>query len=247
MLGLGLDGWNRGWVLARLGEGTEPRVDCIARIEVLDAILAELGSGPRRCLIDIPIGLPLHGERPVDAAAKAALGKAASSVFPIPPRSVFDALDYEEGKQLAQAETGRKISKQTWQIFPKIREVDLWLRRRRPQPAPLRESHPELVFRGLAQMAGVDPQTLGKKASDTGARRRIEVLAKHGVDAEPVLRKFAEAEGPVPKVDDILDALGLAAVARLPDTALATVPETPEIDPLGLPMEMVVPAILLED
>jgi Uncharacterized conserved protein len=67
------------------------------------------------------------------------------------------------------------------------------------------------------------------------------------VDAEPVLRKFAEAEGSVPKVDDILDALGLAAVARLPDTALATVPETPEIDPLGLPMEMVVPAILLED
>lgn len=244
--GLGLDGCRGGWVLARLGDDGRAECSVLPRIEALDAVLAARSGPAPRCLIDIPVGLPLSGARPVDAAAKALLAGAASSVFTIPPRPVFDALDFSEGQRLARDSMGKGFSIQAWNILPKIREVDLWLRRRGPHAPPLRESHPELAFRGLARIAGMDPLTLGKKATKAGEEQRKAVLAGHGVDVEPALADRSALGSNAPKVDDVLDALALATLARFPEGDLATVPEQPACDPLGLPMEMVVPRILLE-
>ena len=242
--GLGLDGCRGGWVLALLGADGRPDFALLPRIEALDALLAARPGPAPRGLVDVPIGLPLAGERSVDAAAKALLGSAAASVFTIPPRPVLDALDFPEAQLLARAAMGKGFSIQAWNILPKIREVDLWLRRRGPGFAPLREAHPELVFRGLARLAGTEPPGAAKK-TPAGRAQRLAILGALDVDTGAVTAMRAGTCTAAP--DDVLDALALAAAARLPDRSLATLPRAPETDPLGLPMEMVIPRALLAD
>lgn len=244
-VGVGIDGWRRGWVVAALeaGEGAAPRVRVVRRIEELDPWLEAEGLVPLRRLVDIPLGLPVSGGRAVERAAKqrlAALGAPPSSVFPVPPRIVFDALDFAEAQRLAQASTGKGLSLQSWHLVPKIREVDLHLRRRDPLRPALRESHPELVFALLAARRGAGP--LPRKATPAGVEARLALLRALGVETGALLGAAVPVDGVAPKADDLLDATVLAWLAARPERELAALPETPEADPLGLPMEMVIPA-----
>jgi predicted RNase H-like nuclease len=243
--GVGIDGWRRGWVVAALeeGDGAAPRVRVVRRIEELDPWLEAERLVPLRRLVDIPLGLPARGARAVEGAAKqrlATLGASPSSVFPVPPRIVFDALDFAEAQRLAQASTGRGLSLQSWHLVPKIREVDLYLRRRDPRAPALRESHPELVFALLAARRGAGP--LPRKTTRAGAEARLALLRALGVETGALLEAAVPVDGVAPKADDLLDATVLAWLAARPEPDLDSLPETPEVDPLGLPMEMVIPA-----
>jgi predicted RNase H-like nuclease len=244
-VGVGIDGWRRGWVVAALeaGEGAAPRVRVVRRIEEIEPWLEAEGLVPLRRLVDIPVGLPAAGTRAVEGAAKkrlAALGAPPSSVFPVPPRIVFDALDFAEAQRLAQAATGKGLSLQSWHLVPKIREVDLYLRRRDPLRPPLCESHPELVFALLAARLGAGP--LPRKATPAGVEARLALLRALAVETGALLEAAVPVDGVAPKADDLLDATILAWLAARPERALAALPDTPETDPLGLPMEMVIPA-----
>ena len=242
--GIGLDGCRGGWVVAIARASGAVETTLIPRIEGLDAILAISGARPPVALIDIPIGLPLAGERPIDVEARAVLGRAASSVFTVPPRPVFDALDFDEAQTLARGAMGKGFSIQAWNILPKIREVDLWLRRRGGTP-PIREAHPELAFRGLAQLAGSDANDFDSKKTSEGQQQRRGVLEALGLD---VTNLGAMKAGSVAaSVDDVLDAAALAALARRPVADRDTLPRLDSIDPLGLPMEMVVPRTVIGD
>ncbi|HSG90217.1 MAG TPA: DUF429 domain-containing protein [Pseudomonadales bacterium] len=249
-IGVGLDGCRGGWVVALLRRGAEapctPELHVITRIEALDGLLAERRVRPPRCLIDIPVGLVAAGRRSVDDAARQAIGTKASSVFTVPPRAVFDALDFDEANRLARATMGQGLSVQAWNIMPKIREVDLYLRRRAPAPALLVESHPELAFARLAALAAeagiaaAAPGLPGKK-SRAGFEARLDLLAAWGVDARTaVASPPAHPEGRIAR-DDLLDAVALALVATLPDAQLAVLGTAEETDPLGLPLQMLVP------
>lgn len=239
--GIGLDGCAGGWVCVHAQPGS-CRATLLPGIEMLDALLDGIPARERRVLVDIPIGLTVAGDRRVDVEARRLLGRQGSSVFGIPPRPVFDARSYPEALALADAAWGKGLSKQAFHILPKIREVDLWLRRR--GAAPLRESHPELAFRGLARLAGIDAGRLASKKTEAGAATRREILAAHGIDPGALC---AELEGARIARDDVLDAAALAATARLTPSQLATVPARAETDALGLPMEMIVPAAVLND
>lgn len=208
------------------------------------------GSPPEalRLLVDMPIGLPSgSAPRRCDVDARRLLGPGrGSSVFPAPPRAVLEAGSWEEGLSLARASSGRGISLQAWHLVPKIREVDDLLRAERCWVGRIREAHPELLFRGLAmggaRAEGEPPPDLPPKRTREGFEARLGLLEA----ASPGIGAVVEgALGTHPRRvlarDDILDALVAAVVARLGgEVALQAVPDLPERDEEGLPMEIVI-------
>ena len=84
-------------------------------------------------LIDIPIGLKTggSGERLSDLGARSILKARKSSIFPVPCREAIYAKTYKEACEVNERLTGKRISKQAWNIVPKIRDVDGFSGRKR--------------------------------------------------------------------------------------------------------------------
>jgi len=102
----------------------------------------------RLIAIDIPIGLPAKGARACDIAARKLLGKPrSSSVFPAPVRASLPAKTYEEAGMLSLRAHGKSLSRQAFELIPKIREVDGLMT---PElQASIFEVHPEVSFWAL--------------------------------------------------------------------------------------------------
>ena len=160
--------------------------------------------------------------------------KRGSSVFPAPSRCALEDVSYEEASERNRVCTGRKLTKQTYAIIPKIREVDTYLRGERRRNK-IHEMHPEVCFWSLN---GQQPMNYKKKSVE-GYEERIAVLTKYYKKsreiAEVAMQQHARAD--VAR-DDIVDALVGAVTARN-SKILLRFPETPEIDDMGLPMEIV--------
>ena len=225
--GIGLDGCRGGWVVAIARSSGAIELALLPRIEGLETILSGFGARRPVALIDIPIGLPLGGSGR-STWKLAPPGRAASSIFTVPPRPVFDALDFSEAQTLARGAMGKGFSIQAWNILPKIREVDLWLRRRGDAP-PVREAHPELAFRGLARLADLKGMNFESKKTATGQRQRKEVLEALGFDLTGI--GAAKAGSVTASPDDVLDAAALAALALRPAQDRTTLPCKAATDP----------------
>ncbi len=80
-------------------------------------------------LIDIPIGLKSggSGERLSDLGARKILKARKSSIFPVPCREAVYAETYGQACEINEKLTGKRISKQAWNILPRIRDVDGFL------------------------------------------------------------------------------------------------------------------------
>lgn len=243
-LAVGVDGCRGGWISVAIdGAGR-------ATFGVDRALREVLGRWPdaRLLLVDIPIGL-IDGPEPrrCDREARRRLGPRASSVFPAPARATLAAADWDEAQRLNRAASGRGLSRQGWNLVPKIREVDealRALRRERPTFATrVREAHPELAFMGLNR--GI-PMAQPKRSA-AGREERIRCLERHFAPSEALVRRVLDGTTrSVLAPDDVIDALALAVTARLGQAeggplVLDTLPATPELDPTGLPMEMVFP------
>ena len=144
----GVDGCRTGWIAAFAPVNlSEVRIRVVHTVEaVIDA-----PERPETVAIDIPIGLPERtagsGRLP-EQLVRPLLGARQSSVFAIPGRRAVFAPDYPEACWLAAStsEPSRKVSKQGFMIFPKIREVDTLLRDRPEERERLFEVHPEVAF-----------------------------------------------------------------------------------------------------
>jgi predicted RNase H-like nuclease len=231
-IAIGIDGCKRGWFFFRFEDG----VGTFGMSASLADILT--GQSPdASVLIDIPIGLTESGktERLCDLEARDLLRpKRHSSVFPVPCRQAVAAESYEAASRKNKQITGRKLSRQSWAMVPKIREVDEMLRTAQGLRHSVREAHPELLFRGLAG----GPMRHGKKTRE-GFAERMTILQLFEPDAKTLIASAYLAHGEYDAVrDDILDAFVLAICARHPGR-LKTVPEDPPTDPQGLPMQMV--------
>src|SRR5207245_2674687 len=79
---------------------------------------------PEIIALDVPIGLPESHARTCDTEARRLLGRRASSVFPAPIRPVLAATDYAQACQIRFEIEGKKLSRQSFAILPKICEVD---------------------------------------------------------------------------------------------------------------------------
>lgn len=191
---LGVDGCKRGWVGVRWDGAT----DVLVAATIADLVAA---AGPVDAIaIDIPIDLPTDAPREPEKLARRRLPGRASTVFNAPAAAVLDAADYPAANATNRAALGLGLSKQTWYLVPKIRDVHDWL-----TTAPtvtVVEAHPEVCF--AAMNGGV---LVEGKTTASGEALRRSLLTAHGlvVDAE---RRTGVA------VDDILDAAATAWTAR---------------------------------
>lgn len=225
----GVDGCPVGWLLARTTrDSSQVGFHVYSRFEAL------LHENPDLDVIavDIPIGLADSGARPTDSAARAFLGLRGSSVFPAPVRAALKATTYDEACAASFAAHGKKLSKQTFAILPKIREVDDIIRRDAAVASRVREIHPEVSFCTW----NADRPMSHPKRTGLGFAERLSLVESRFPGAFEAARgslRRKEAED-----DDILDALAALwsaeriqrGVARcLPDGAL-------QHDATGLPM-----------
>ena len=229
--GIGVDGCRGGWVWVMAG--VRPTAGFAAQ---LGEIVKRFPAG--RILVDVPIGLPSGASpRGCERLARRLAGARRASVFTPPARVVLGAGDYASANAANRRATGKGLSRQAWNLVPRIRQADELLRADRSLAGRLMESHPEVCFRILAG------HSLGHyKKTVAGRRERLAVLAAHSPGLDDVLPGLGRLAGGGVAPDDLVDAAVLAVVAALPARGLAALPRQPEWDSAGLPMQMVVPA-----
>lgn len=226
---VGVDGCKAGWFA----------VGCLEDGRVKAAVYASMSELSAACsgayvAIDIPIGLPDTGRRACEATARQLLGLRASSVFPTPVRDCLSALDsYERASALSMARIGKKLSKQTFAILPKIAEVDRCLRADATLAAHVYEVHPEVCF---ADWAGGQPARHGKKTGLGFAERLLLVDAAYPGEVARIRERFTSRQV---ADDDILDAFAaLRTAERLAKGKAHAIDQREEFDGHGLRMTM---------
>jgi predicted RNase H-like nuclease len=153
-----------------------------------------------------------------------------SSVFPAPVRSAIRATTRLEASRLTQAADGRRVGAQAWGIHPKIAEVDEWLRSTPSARNRVREVHPELSFCAL-NGAAIREQKRSRAGRDL-RRALIEGWLRCPVPGAQDLIGVGE--------DDTLDAFAALWTAQRIHLGVAnSLPQQPQLDSLGLKMEIV--------
>jgi predicted RNase H-like nuclease len=211
---LGVDGCPGGWVGIRLQADNSVVAFCANNIAELVAVVGSVSV----VAIDIPVGLPLTNSRDADDLARAVLGQRRSSVFPKPPRQALEAETYADANAINRELLGKGLSKQSFNLAPKILEVDRWL-----PTTPLRvvEVHPEVSF---AKLYGA-PLPDSKKTW-AGFQMRSQLLASGGIDLTGDLGLSGARVG----ADDVLDAAIAAwTAARVANGNAECIPDPPEV------------------
>jgi predicted RNase H-like nuclease len=207
----GIDGTRNGWITAEF-TGDTWKLDFYEKLSSIDFDEA---------LIDIPIGLPEDSTRKCDAEARDFLAPEKHySIFNCPVRDAVYADSYEEACEINEEKTGKRISKQAWNIVPKIREADKEARKRK-----LSESHPEVFFKSLDKDSIIE-----SKSSEKGLKDRKEILKRFGDIS--VIEDF---EAKDVSEDDLIDAMVLSLGSKY---KLESIPEDPDKDSEGLEMSI---------
>ncbi|MCE5253080.1 MAG: DUF429 domain-containing protein [Actinomycetia bacterium] len=230
----GVDGCRAGWFVVVRYLETERVKHYVAPDfrEVLDGC-----DGASVIAVDIPIGLldsVEEGGRPADRYARKLLGRPrSSSVFSPPCRPALTSETYEQAAAATRARSvkGRSLTRQSFHLFRKLREVDALMTPERQEV--VREAHPELSF---AAMNG-GHALVERKIRAEGRRLRIELLRAAGFAS---LEELPSASaGKDVNVDDVLDAYVCCWTAmRIARGDAERIPENPTRDPRGLLMEM---------
>ena len=209
---LGIDGCPGGWLVVS-SDGTA-------------SIQTDLPRGFITA-IDMPIGLPESAPRKCDLEARALLGARRSCIFPAPVRSALQHLhDYPAASQASYLASGKKMSKQTFFLMPKIAELD------QTKDGKFHEAHPELSF---MHWSGGTP--LLPKKSEEGRQQRAALI-----DAKwPGAREKAEQDlGKKTRrwqTDDLHDAFAMLWTAeRIANGSAKTLGN--ETDATGKPMRI---------
>lgn len=168
--------------------------------------LADVCEGLSILAVDMPFGLldiPRPGGRDCEREARKLLPGKASSVFPSPCRPAIACDSYAEANAISK-KLGIGLTRQMFNILPKVREIDGLLRRHPELHAVFHEAHPELAF---ARMNDGRP-LLSKKRRPEGYAERRRLLADNGF-ASGIDRLNGAAR------DDILDAVACCRTALL--------------------------------
>ena len=206
----GVDGCRSGWIIICLEDKNNWDWKLCGTIhEVI-----EYTSQAALTLIDMPIGLKDYGleERISDKAARKLLGYPRMfSVFRVPPRPAVYASSYKDGCTTSEQITGKNISRQTWGIVPKIKEIDTVFTGNPELQNVIRETHPEVCFTGLSGK----PMQHSKKTK-TGIIERLHVLKKVCLFSENIFTTLTKnISHKSALIDDIIDALAGALSAQL--------------------------------
>lgn len=200
----GADACSAGWVVVLQHEETGATrcrlVDDVAALFTLPEAPAVLG-------VDMVIGLPAaaqSGGRACDRAARQLLGwPRSSSVFSPPARAALSAATYAEAQALNRASSPDAVglTKQAFNLFPKMRALDAALRSMATDHLAVYEVHPECSFCALNGGAALAES---KHTADGRSRRRA-LLERAGYTAVGEALELPEGIRGL-KVDDVLDA-----------------------------------------
>lgn len=232
---VGIDGCRGGWVAAILKDRLE-----LIFSETLEE-LREAVASSALTLIDMPMGLKSEGEgeRRCDVEARRFLKRRKMSIFPVPCRQSVYSESYREANEINREILGRGLSKQSYNLFPKIREVDRFITRDMKILENIVEGHPEISF---ARIGGGEMKF--NKRSQEGFQERMEVIQKllPGIAStvEEFMKKYRRS---LVARDDILDAVILALAATTEGKGYLIVPDMPPADSHGIPMKIFIPEI----
>ena len=230
---LGVDGCRVGWCCVAVDADRGTIMDAFVRRTFRDVLDSPAGV----ICVDIPIGLlDRPGQRSCDVEARRMLGRGrASSVFPPPSRRAMSFGDYRAASDVNLQLTGRKLNKQSFNISPKVREVDEAMKPGMQER--VREAHPELSFWSLNEGVAVPPS----KKTKAGRDHRWRLLRAVFPNLVRTAELPTELRG-LSQMDDYVDALACAWTALCVARGNARrIPSEPELDERGLRMEMWLP------
>jgi len=183
---IGIDGTRNGWITAEY-TGKTWRLEFHEELETIEA---------GEALIDIPVGLSEDSIKKCDVQARNFLAPERHySIFNCPVRDAVYADSYEEACKINEEKTGKRISKQSWNIVPKIREANEY-----SGSLELKESHPEVFFKSLKKRC-----VKNSKNTDEGLEDRLNVLKNYGS-----IPDFESIDDSGVSKDDCVDAMVLA-------------------------------------
>ena len=180
--------------------------------------------------VDMPIGLSDDGHRECEYAARNILSPHGARVFRVPPRGAlqFGYDDWASANSWSKSRGFGGISRQSWNIWPKIAEIDgtiVATDQRR-----IHEAHPELAFARLN--AG---KAIVSKHTDEGLNARKRLLRSAGFAR--LNDWLARRRELFAKPDDILDASVLLLTAlRIKAGEAIALPRVAPRDTRGLRM-----------
>lgn len=190
MVGVGIDGARGGWVRITYDSISL----CLTISEQLEDLLIEGAMH----FVDMPkdLGTISNPDRTCDAWMRSKLKSRKSSIFTPPIQDVVMEQTYEVANLRSRELVGKGISKQAWNLVPRIREFQTIT------AADVYESHPEVCF---AVMTGHEAEF--SKKTEAGEAERIELLRRYS-KSSPWKWKMSNVQ-----VDDIIDACILAVAA----------------------------------
>lgn len=227
---LGIDGCPGGWLIV----GRDPFQYSLEVVSGPENLQERIYNSALT-FIDIPIGFhATESPRNCDVILRGKLGPYyANSVFNVPVREAVYAKSYEEACDINQKITGKKFSRQFWNIIPRVREIDSLLQNCGNMRYKVKECHPEWLFK---LMNGNEDISAKKKTND-GSGHRKKLLFSRGAPVDDLQAKLIEHYyRKDAKVNDLLDALALnysAWQTMFGDKELKSFPSVPEFDERG--------------
>ena len=197
----GADGCRNGWLVVESGLNVND-----ASWKIVPQWNA-IGGEADVIAVDMPIGISDSGVRQCEVEARKILSRCASRVFKTLPRGAlrFAQNDWVSANRWSKSQGFGGISKQAWNIRPKIIDIDVAISR--SQQKRIHEAHPELAF---ARLNGGTPLPSKHTAEGIAVRRRL--LKRAGFNQ--LTTWLGELRGSGAKADDLLDACALVLTAR---------------------------------
>ena len=235
MICAGIDGSAGGWI-AVVRTPHQFKVYHFSRINQV----FELPIAIDLALVDIPLGLgSSRAIRGVEKLARKELSPSRhSSVFNVPVREAIQQENYQLASQTNREITGKKLSKQSWNIVPKIKDADHFLQENPSIKRRLLEAHPELCFKYLnhARIPVFRKRDPGQKGLD----ERISILQNYDQEVKRFYGQQRKDLRPsLAQPHDLVDALCLCITACLGyQYRLSRLQETSTQDDFGIEMNM---------
>lgn len=225
---LGVDGCRGGWIAVRWADSVSHHFcRSFAEVIAMDATVIA---------VDMPIGFPQGSGREAERDVRQRLGERQSSVFSVPSRAAVMCADYREAcaANLAASDPPRKVSKQIFHIFPKMREIDGIMT---PElQSRVVEVHPELAFWAMNGEASLAlPKKVRGQPHAPGLELRKALLARAGFPLAGLpAATYRRADV---GADDLIDACACAwSAKRIAEGRAVSFPADPPRDARGLRM-----------
>ena len=233
---VGVDGCKYGYVAVNITDN-DFEINVFKNIEEICAKYSDSNT----ILIDMPIGLPenTYDIRP-ETEGRKILSSRSSCIFTVPCRQAVYEEDYYKANEINRNILGKGLSKQSFSISSKIKEIDEFLNNASEFKNRLLESHPEICFAMLNFDGRMAMPIFENKKTEEGMERRLEVLSRYYEKTDEI-REVLYSDDKLKGIkDDIIDALCLSITGMLGyKNGFKTIPQNPMKDSKGLFMQMV--------